>query len=83
MPTIAAVDGVTIRMFYDDHAPPHFHAITGGQEALVAIRTLDVIRGSLPAAIERRVLEWARQHQRELALNWIRCQRAEPPERIP
>ncbi len=26
MPTIAIVDWVKIQMFYDDHAPPHFHA---------------------------------------------------------
>jgi hypothetical protein len=83
MPTIAVVDGVTIRMFYDDHAPPHFHAMIGGQEVLIAIRTLDVIQESLPPANQRRVLEWARQHQGELALNWTRCQRAEPPKRIP
>jgi hypothetical protein len=82
MPTIAIVDGVKIQMFYDDHTPPHFHAMIGGQEVLIAIRTLDVIRGALPPATQRRVLEWARQHQGQLALNWIRCQGAEPPERI-
>jgi len=83
MPTIAVVDGVKIQMFYDDHTPPHFHATIGGQEMLIAIHTLDVVRGSLPPASQRRVLEWARQYQDKLALNWIRCQRAEPPERIP
>mgnify|MGYP003575944346 CR=1 FL=1 len=25
MPTISTFYGITIRMFYDDHAPPHFH----------------------------------------------------------
>lgn len=45
MPTIAIIDGVKIQMFYDDHTPPHFHAIIGDQEVLIAIRTLDVIRG--------------------------------------
>jgi hypothetical protein len=82
MPTIAVVDGVKIQMFYDDHIPPHFHAVIGGDEMLVAIATLDVIRGSLPPASQRRVLTWARQHQAQLALNWVKCQGAEPPERI-
>ena len=82
MPTIAIVDGVKIQMFYDDHTPPHFHAIVSGREVLIAIRSLDVIRGSLPPAKQRRVLAWAREHQGELALNWIRCQGEEPPERI-
>lgn len=82
MPTIAIVDGVKIQIFFDDHTPPHFHAVLGGDEALIAIRTLDVIRGALPPATQRRVLEWARQHQGELALNWIRCQDGAPPVRI-
>ena len=82
MPIIAIVDGVKIQMFYDDHAPPHFHAVLGGKEAWIVIRTLEVLYGSLPPAKLRRVRVWARRHQSELALNWIRCQDEEPPERI-
>jgi len=26
MPTISWFYGIAIRMFYNDHAPPHFHA---------------------------------------------------------
>jgi hypothetical protein len=82
MPTIAIVDGVKIQMFYNDHTPAHFHAILGGDEVLVAIRSLDVIRGALPSTKLRRVLAWASDHQGELALNWIRCQDDQQPERI-
>lgn len=82
MPTISIVDGVKIEMFYNDHAPPHFHAMIGGQEVLIASGTLDAIRGSLPPVAQRRLLAWAREHQGKLALNWIKCQSAEPPERI-
>ena len=49
MPTIAIVDGVKIQMFYNDHTPPHFHATIAGEEVLVSIRSLEVIRGSLPS----------------------------------
>jgi hypothetical protein len=76
------VNGVKILMFYNDHTPPHFHAILGNDEMLVAIRSLDVIRGSLPSARRRRVLAWAAEHQGELALNWIKCQDDQAPERI-
>ena len=82
MPTIAIVDGVKIQMFYNDHVPPHFHAILGDDEVLVAIRSLDVIRGSLPLTKLRRVLAWAAEHQGVLALNWIKCQDDQQPERI-
>jgi hypothetical protein len=82
MPTIAIVDGVKIQMFYKDHIPPHFHAILGDDEVLVAIRTLDVIQGSLPSAKLRGVLAWAKDHQDKPAVNWIRCQDDQRPERI-
>jgi hypothetical protein len=81
MPTIAIVDGVKIQMFYNDHRPAHFHAILGQDEALIAIRSLDVIRGRLPHAKLRRVMAWALANQEVLALNWIRCQDDQPPER--
>ena len=82
MPTIAIVDGVKIQMFHNDHTPPHFHAILGGDEVPVTIDSLDVIRGSLPSAQPRGVLAWANDHQGELAVNWIRCQGEQRPERI-
>jgi uncharacterized protein DUF4160 len=82
MPTIAIVDGVRIMMFYNDHNPPHFHARLGGDEVLVAIRDLGVIRGSLPQAKLNQILVWAQDHQDELALNWMRCQDSEEPQRI-
>jgi hypothetical protein len=69
MPTIAIVDGLKIRIFYNDHTPPRFHAILGEDELLVTIRDLDVLQGSLPPARLRRELAWAAKHQSELALN--------------
>jgi len=48
MPTISAFYGILIQMFWRDHAPPHFHALYAEHEALIDIRTLGVIEGSLP-----------------------------------
>ena len=82
MPTIAIIDGIKIEMFFNDHAPPHFHAMLADHVALISIRTLAVLRGSLPPAALRKVQDWAAAHQETLALNWIRCQERETPERI-
>ena len=60
VPAIAIVDGVKTLMFYNDHSPPHFHATLGGDEILLAIGDLSVIRGSLPQAKLRRILAGAR-----------------------
>jgi len=31
MPEISRFYGIVIKMFYNDHAPPHFHAEHGGR----------------------------------------------------
>lgn len=48
MPTISVFYGIVIQMFWMDHAPPHFHALYGGEEALIDIRSLAVLEGALP-----------------------------------
>ena len=48
MLTISAFYGIVIQMFWADHAPPHFHALYSEYEALVNMRTLEVMQGSLP-----------------------------------
>ncbi len=42
MPEISRFYGIIIRMYYDDHNPPHFHALYGDDEAWVNINTLAV-----------------------------------------
>ena len=41
MPTICTFYGILIRMFFIDHAPPHFHARYAEFEATIDISTLD------------------------------------------
>jgi Domain of unknown function (DUF4160) len=82
MPTISAFYGVLIQMFWQDHAPPHFHALYGEFEALIDIRTLNVIRGSLPRRALALVREWATLHQNELMEDWKLCETRQPPKKI-
>jgi hypothetical protein len=42
-----------------ESCPPHFHAEYAEHEALVAIETLEVVRGELPRRALALVLEWA------------------------
>ena len=62
MPTISVFYGIVIQMFWNDHAPPHFHALYGEFEAIINIQTMDVMRGSLPKRALSMVLEWAEAH---------------------
>ena len=70
MPRISAFFGITIAMYHNDHAPPHFHAEYGGDEAMFVIETLECRWGTLPRRARALVLEWASLHRDELMANW-------------
>lgn len=59
MPKISEFFGIAIYVYYREHVPPHFHALYGGQEALVTIEHLSVLAGSLPPRAMGMVMEWA------------------------
>jgi hypothetical protein len=59
MPEICRFFGIVIAMYYNDHLPPHFHAEYGGLEAVYAIESLELLRGSLPRRAHGMVVEWA------------------------
>jgi hypothetical protein len=46
-------------MFFNDHAPPHFHARYGEFEATIEISTLEILQGQLPRRALSLVEEWA------------------------
>lgn len=39
MPEISRFFGIVIKMFWDDHKPPHFHAFYGDEQALIDINS--------------------------------------------
>jgi len=73
MPEISRFFGIVIKMFFDDHNPPHFHAEYGGDVALIDIRTL---------AVTGLVIEWATLHQQELLADWDRARAREELQKI-
>jgi hypothetical protein len=83
MPTVSRFFGILIQMFWREHAPPHFHALYGDHEALIDIRTFEVIQGRLPKRAMSLTVEWAIDHRDELMENWNRCQAKQPPKQIP
>jgi hypothetical protein len=64
-------------MYYNGHAPPHFHAKYAGQRAAFSIPELQIIEGGLPRRAISLVLEWAFLHRDELMDNWLRADRRE------
>lgn len=82
MPTISIFYGILIQMFWDDHAPPHFHALYAEYEVLINIKTLEVVRGKMPNRALALILEWANEHRDELLEDWELCIKGQPPKKI-
>ena len=78
MPRISAFYGIVIAMYFDDHAPPHFHARYAEYEAQVSIQDAEILHGALPRRAVRLVREWAEMHRDELAANWERARVEQP-----
>jgi Domain of unknown function (DUF4160) len=70
MPEVSRFYGITIKIFFGDHPPPHFHAIYGEFNALVSIETLAILEGDLPSRAEKLIIEWATLYQNELLNIW-------------
>ena len=83
VPVISIFFGLVIRMYHDDHPPPHVHARYQGFTAFVRIADGEIMHGSLPKKAAKIVRQWALDHQDALMANWIRGEALEPMELIP
>jgi hypothetical protein len=79
MPEICRFFGIVIRMFWVEHAKPHFHAQHGEHVATIRIHDGYVETHGFPPRALRLVEEWRELHERELLDNWERMRRHEPP----
>lgn len=70
MPEICRFLGIVVSMYFDEHNPPHFHVRYNDYRAVIAIRSLNLLEGYLPARVRGLVEEWAEQHQQELLMMW-------------
>jgi Domain of unknown function (DUF4160) len=82
MPEICRFYGIIIKMFFNDHSPPHFHVEYQDQEALIDIHSLQILKGSLPKRAKLMVVEWALEHREELLANWNKARIPEPLDKI-
>ncbi len=78
MPEICRFYGIVIRMFFNDHNPPHFHAEYGEEVALIEIQSLAVFAGGLPPRALGLVMEWASLHREELMILWENARAQRP-----
>lgn len=70
----SSFDGIRIYLYPRDHSPPHFHVYYAEYEALINIRTLEIMVGDLLTKQLKRVIKWAIIVQDELLNEFIRLQ---------
>lgn len=66
------IGNIIIRVYANDHLPPHFHAITPDLEALIEIETLTILRGKLASQASKAVMAWAKANKATIAAEWNR-----------
>jgi len=70
MPEICRFFGIVLRMYYDDHGPPHLHVEYQGHKALVDFEG-NVLRGGVESRTAiRLVRQWIDLHVSELEEDW-------------
>lgn len=70
MPIISQFFGIIIRMFYDEHNPPHLHAEYQGNKAVFDFYG-NVIKGNLNSRTATKLVrEWIDIHLKELIEDW-------------
>ena len=83
MPELSRFYGIIIRMSWNEHGAPHFHAQFGEFIAAVEIDSGAVTTRRFPETALRLVQDWRRLHLHELRDNWDRLSRREVPVAIP
>ncbi len=71
MPTLQRFGAASIRMYADDHHPPHFHIVGADFQVLVQIADLTIIAGATRKAQIAEAMSWAETHREWLALKWV------------
>jgi hypothetical protein len=78
MPGIIRLDGVKVYIYPQDHPPPHIHAMFSGAEALISIESGYVLRGSLPPAKLRLVVNWLAANRDWVSYMWDEINMSRP-----
>ena len=82
MPIISTFFGIVIRMFYQEHESPHFHAEHQGQMAKCNFEG-QIVAGHIRSRTARSLIRrWAVAHRIELEANWGKMKRGQMLDRI-
>ncbi|MBK7359785.1 MAG: DUF4160 domain-containing protein [Saprospiraceae bacterium] len=69
MPEISRFFGIIIKMYYNEHNPPHFHVEYQDFTAVISIED-GMVKGEMPRKQLNLIFEWLDLHKSELIYNW-------------
>ena len=69
MPVISRFYGIVIKMHFNEHNPPHFHAEYQGYKISISIDD-GIVEGKMPKRALNLIFEWLELHKEELVENW-------------
>ena len=82
MPYVSMFFGIIIRMFHNEHNPPHFHAEYQGQKGLFDLNG-NMIKGNMKSNTAKKLIkEWVMLHREELLNNWNNAAKGGDIEKI-
>jgi hypothetical protein len=82
VPELSRFYGIVVRMYFNGHEPPHFHATYSGSSVRIGIESLSVQSGAFPPRALGLVVEWAALHRGDLLAAWRRVQHFEAPGKV-
>ncbi len=77
MPEISRFYGIIIKMFYNEHNPPHIHVEYQDFKAIITINE-GIIEGKMPKTALKLIFEWMELHKDELLKNWEKIESKKP-----
>jgi hypothetical protein len=82
MPYVSMFFGIIVRMFHNEHNPPHFRAEYQGQRGVFSIDG-NIIKGNITSKTAKKLIhEWALLHQDEIMQNWQKASQGKQIDRI-
>ncbi|MEQ8714596.1 MAG: DUF4160 domain-containing protein [Cyclobacteriaceae bacterium] len=81
MPEVSRFYGIIIKMYFNEHNPPHFHVEYQDYEAVINIETGDVT-GHLSRRAINLVHDWLDQNKQALLENWKLIEQRKPLNKI-
>ncbi|MCY7376371.1 MAG: DUF4160 domain-containing protein [Pyrinomonadaceae bacterium] len=82
MPYVSMFFGIIIRMFHNEHNPPHFYAEYQGQRGVFDFHG-NMLKGSIKSKTAKKLVkEWANLHHQELVENWEKAMNGKQIDKI-